>query len=130
MKIYYNPKTLINLIIDMKKLQMQVRQSARKILLSLMIFIAGAGLHWRRETSRHSYRYGQITAAGVSVVVPGTTTGTVTDINGKFSLTIPSNAKALLFSFVGMESRKLQLAAVVFMMWNCRKAWLVSTRWW
>ena len=43
------------------------------------------------------------TLPGVSVVVKGTTTGTVTDINGNFSLSVPANA-TLTFSFVGMKS--------------------------
>ena len=41
---------------------------------------------------------------GASVVVTGTTTGTVTDIDGNFSLKVADNAKTLTVSFVGMES--------------------------
>src|SRR5665648_1255761 len=37
---------------------------------------------------------------GVSVVVKGTTTGTITDNDGKFSLSVPNNA-TLVFSFIG-----------------------------
>ncbi len=41
---------------------------------------------------------------GVTVIVKGTTTGTVTDFDGNYSLTeIPANA-TLVFSFVGMQS--------------------------
>ena len=46
---------------------------------------------------------------GVSVVVKGTTVGTVTDIDGKFSLNVPADAKTLLFSFVGMTSQEITL---------------------
>src|SRR5674476_1535734 len=46
------------------------------------------------------------TLPGVSVVVKGTTIGTVTDINGKYSLSIPANA-TLIFSFVGMNSKEI-----------------------
>jgi len=42
---------------------------------------------------------------GVTVVIPGTTTGTVTDINGKFSLDIPADAKSLSFSFIGYSTQ-------------------------
>lgn len=41
---------------------------------------------------------------GVSVMVKGTTVGTVTDVNGNFSLSIPAFAQTLSFSFVGMNS--------------------------
>ena len=43
---------------------------------------------------------------GVTVVLKGTTTGTVTDFDGKFSLpNVPSDA-TLVFAFVGMESQE------------------------
>lgn len=40
---------------------------------------------------------------GVSVQVKGTSTGTVTNIDGKYSLSVPANA-TLVFSFVGMKT--------------------------
>ncbi|HPT32324.1 MAG TPA: carboxypeptidase-like regulatory domain-containing protein, partial [Prolixibacteraceae bacterium] len=47
---------------------------------------------------------------GVTVVVKGTTTGTVTDLDGKFNLVIPSNAQTILFSFVGMKPQEFAAA--------------------
>jgi TonB-linked SusC/RagA family outer membrane protein len=44
---------------------------------------------------------------GVSIVVKGTTTGTITDGNGKYSLSIPEDAQTLVFSFVGMETQEV-----------------------
>lgn len=43
---------------------------------------------------------------GVSVVVKGTATGTVTDNDGNFMLSVPDNS-TLVFSFVGMETREI-----------------------
>jgi TonB-linked SusC/RagA family outer membrane protein len=40
---------------------------------------------------------------GASIMVVGTNTGTVTDINGKFSLAVPAGKKSLRISYVGME---------------------------
>lgn len=40
---------------------------------------------------------------GVSVAVKGTTTGTITDIDGNFTLNVPSNSSVLVFSLVGMS---------------------------
>ena len=46
------------------------------------------------------------TLPGVSVVIKGTTLGTITDANGKYSLVnVPTNA-ILQFSFVGMKSQE------------------------
>jgi len=47
---------------------------------------------------------------GVSVVVKGTTTGIVTDVDGKFTLSIPVEAKILVFSFVGMKSQEFVIS--------------------
>lgn len=47
---------------------------------------------------------------GASVVIKGTTIGTVTDMNGAFMLNIPENAKILSFSFVGMISQEVEIA--------------------
>ncbi|MGE4287050.1 MAG: SusC/RagA family TonB-linked outer membrane protein [Salinivirgaceae bacterium] len=41
---------------------------------------------------------------GVSVAVKGTTVGTITNINGQYSLDVPADAQALVFSFVGMKT--------------------------
>ena len=41
---------------------------------------------------------------GVSVVVKGTTVGTVTNIDGYYQLDVPNDAQTLIFSFVGMKT--------------------------
>ncbi|MCK9638476.1 MAG: TonB-dependent receptor [Prolixibacteraceae bacterium] len=46
---------------------------------------------------------------GVSIVVKGTTLGTVTDAEGKFILTMPVDAKSLVISFIGMKSQEIVL---------------------
>jgi len=46
---------------------------------------------------------------GVTITVPGTTLGTITDMQGRFSLPIPTTVKTLVFSFVGMETQELTL---------------------
>ena len=47
---------------------------------------------------------------GVSVVVQGTTIGTVTDYEGNYSITVPNATATLVFSFVGMITQDLTLA--------------------
>jgi TonB-linked SusC/RagA family outer membrane protein len=46
---------------------------------------------------------------GVSVFVKGTAKGTVTDSNGKFSLSIPEDTKVLVFSFVGYRTQEIAI---------------------
>ena len=44
---------------------------------------------------------------GVSVSVKGTSIGTITDMNGIYSLGVPQNSEALMFSFVGMATQEV-----------------------
>ena len=50
---------------------------------------------------------------GASVVVAGTTTGTVTDYNGAFTLDVPSGAKTLIISYIGMESVQVPVKPII-----------------
>ncbi len=46
---------------------------------------------------------------GVSVIVQGTTIGITTDINGVFRLKVPTEAKTLQLSFVGMRTKLVEI---------------------
>jgi TonB-dependent SusC/RagA subfamily outer membrane receptor len=47
---------------------------------------------------------------GVSVIVKGTTLGTVTDMEGRYRLQVPVDAQNLTFSFVGMATQEIAIA--------------------
>lgn len=47
--------------------------------------------------------------AGVNVIIPGTTVGTMTDASGSFSLTVPNASVTLQFSFVGYVTQSVLL---------------------
>ena len=46
---------------------------------------------------------------GVSIVVKGTTIGVISDMDGNYTLSIPSDAKTLVFSFVGMNPQEIAI---------------------
>jgi TonB-linked SusC/RagA family outer membrane protein len=46
---------------------------------------------------------------GATVHIKGTMRGTITDINGNYSITVPDDAEILIFSFVGMQSQQIVL---------------------
>jgi TonB-linked SusC/RagA family outer membrane protein len=48
---------------------------------------------------------------GASVVVKGTTIGTVTAFDGSFSLDVPTSARTLVISYLGMKSQEVAVAA-------------------
>ncbi len=50
---------------------------------------------------------------GTTVMVPETTIGAVTDINGRYSITVPSNTDYLSFSFIGFETQTLPITSSV-----------------
>ncbi len=45
---------------------------------------------------------------GTSVFVKGTTIGVVTDVEGRYKLKVPEDAKTLVFSFVGMKTQEIE----------------------
>ncbi len=47
------------------------------------------------------------TLPGVTVMIKGSTVGTVTDINGKYSINVDNKTQVLVFSFVGMASQEI-----------------------
>lgn len=84
-------------------------------LLSLLFLFGSMALH--AQTKQVS---GTVISAednqpipGVSVFVKGTTVGTITDIDGKYSLEVPSTASHLVFSFVGMKRLELPIDGAV-----------------
>ncbi|MGB3465115.1 MAG: TonB-dependent receptor, partial [Cyclobacteriaceae bacterium] len=48
---------------------------------------------------------------GVNVILKGTNTGAITDIEGKYSVTVPSNGGVLQFSFIGLKSEEIEIGA-------------------
>jgi TonB-linked SusC/RagA family outer membrane protein len=45
---------------------------------------------------------------GVNVVLKGTTNGTVTDVDGNYSVNVPAQGGTLIFSFIGLVSQELE----------------------
>jgi len=48
---------------------------------------------------------------GVNVVVKGTTTGAVTDIDGNYKLSVPADGGTLVFSFIGLETQEVEIGS-------------------
>ena len=48
---------------------------------------------------------------GVSVIVKGTTIGTITNDDGQYRFLVPTDAKMLSFSFIGMKTQEIVLGA-------------------
>jgi TonB-linked SusC/RagA family outer membrane protein len=48
---------------------------------------------------------------GVNVIIKGTTQGTITNVDGFYSLTVSADVKSLVFSFVGMQTKEVEIGA-------------------
>jgi len=76
---------------------------------------SGAGLAGRIATTSKSIS-GKVVSAedgqplpGVNVVIDGTTTGTVTDAEGSFTLKAASQNQRLVFSFIGLQTQEVNV---------------------
>lgn len=49
------------------------------------------------------------TLPGVNLLVKGDSKGTVTDIDGKFSITVPASSSIIVFSYIGYETKELKV---------------------
>ena len=49
------------------------------------------------------------TLPGVTVFLKGTSTGTSTDVDGQYSLSVPSSGGVLVYSFIGLLSQEVQI---------------------
>jgi TonB-dependent starch-binding outer membrane protein SusC len=73
------------------------------VCLTLLVLSAGAAFAQRTVSGTVLDEYG-VGLPGVSILVKGTTTGTATDIDGKYSLNVPNNQSTLVFSFIGYKA--------------------------
>ncbi len=77
--------------------------------LFLLIFVTGTSLAQSKNVSGVIKSSTGETMPGVNVLVKGTTTGTASDIDGNFSLSVPSDESILVFSFIGYTSKEVRV---------------------
>ena len=80
----------------------------RKYVLAIMCLFLG-GVHIASAQDRQIS--GTVTSAedgstypGVTVMVPGTTIGAITNLDGNYTITVPDDATELEFKYVGMKT--------------------------
>jgi TonB-linked SusC/RagA family outer membrane protein len=82
-----------------------------KLLLALFLLFAGIGSLFAQKviTGTVTDNSDGSVIPGVNVVVKGTSVGTTTDVNGTYSINVPERAKVLVFSFVGMVTKEVEI---------------------
>lgn len=91
-------------------------------LLLLCLFLMGPGLkgvyasglpdaaQQQRTITGRVTDYTGAPLPGVAIVVKGTTFGTVTNVNGSYSIQVPATAEVLVYSFVGMQPQEIAIS--------------------
>ncbi len=76
------------------------------VLIMLLMFQLSLFAQSRQITGIVSDELGE-TLPGVNVMIKGTTSGTITDINGKYSIAVGNNSDVLVFSFIGYTEKAI-----------------------
>lgn len=98
---------------------MEQRRYEKKYRMIRMVLLVGLFLSFGLTSfSQQRTVTGNVTSSddglgipGVSVSVKGTAVGTITDIDGKYVLSVPQNGTTMVFSFVGMETQEKQISS-------------------
>ena len=88
-----------------------MRKVSTLIALLLAILCHHANAQDRTITGKVISSQDNLGIPGVSIIVPGTSSGTVTDIDGNYKLTVGADVKTLRFSAVGMKTKDFLLTA-------------------
>jgi TonB-dependent starch-binding outer membrane protein SusC len=82
-----------------------------KLTLCVVVFLFSVGNSWAQQrtiTGTVTDEEGML-LPGVTIVEKGTVNGTVTNTDGKYSITVSQGAQALIFTFVGMKPQEIAL---------------------
>ncbi len=86
-----------------------IKKALGFLTLSFFFVVASIGAYAQKTVSGVVKDEGGFPLPGVAVVVKGTTQGTVTGIDGDFTLVNVKSEATLVFSFVGMKSHEIQV---------------------
>lgn len=83
----------------------------RSVLLTLVVLLLAVCAVYAQTTVSGRIVSGEDSSPlpGVNILVKGTSNGTITDVNGDYSLVVPSGDGTLVFSFVGYLSQEVPL---------------------
>ncbi len=101
-----------------------LKMTKRYVIFLLILFLGGKQLFAIEssylKTSNYGFQQSTISGTvtdekgnplpGVNIQVEGTTTGVMSDINGKYAINVPDKDAVLIFSFVGYESQKISVS--------------------
>ena len=86
----------------------------KKLILLIVLFVFISGYTLMAQTilvtgTVTSSVQGEGNIPGVTITVKGTTLGALTDVNGKYSISVPKGATTLVFSYIGMKTQEVAI---------------------
>src|SRR5664280_804924 len=86
----------------------------KKLFLLIVLFVFMSGYTLFAQTivitgTVTSSVQGEGPIPGVTITVKGTTLGALTDVNGKYSISVPTGATTLVFSYIGMKTQEVAI---------------------
>lgn len=84
----------------------------RNLLLAFLALFLGVQVYGQvNVTGTVTFAEDNSTLPGVTVLVKGTVMGTITDLDGKYEISVPESATALTFSYVGMVTQEVAIGS-------------------
>jgi TonB-dependent starch-binding outer membrane protein SusC len=84
----------------------------RKVLLLGLMILMGSAVAFAQSrviTGTVISNEDNLGVPGATVLVKGTTIGTATDLDGKYSISVPAGSSVLVFSFVGLRPQEVNI---------------------
>lgn len=79
----------------------------KHVLLFILILISGNLIAQKSVTGKIISSEDGMSLPGVNVVIKGTTTGTITDINGDYTINVEDDNTVLVYSFIGYQTQEI-----------------------
>jgi TonB-linked SusC/RagA family outer membrane protein len=85
---------------------------SKMLVLTGILWLSALSFAFAQQTTVTGVVYGDdnATLPGATIVVKGTAIGTTSDLEGKFTLQVPSTATTLVVSFIGMVSQEIAIS--------------------
>lgn len=103
------PKTSMNKILLKKFISLESRPMRALCFLAAWLLIIGSAYAQTTVSGQIISGEDATPLPGVNILVKGTTDGTISDADGKYSVNVPSLESILVFSFVGYQAQEVSL---------------------
>lgn len=77
----------------------------------MLAFLVGSTVAYSQQAVSGRVTSGGFPLPGVSILVKGTTTGTSTDADGRFTIRVPDNSSVLVVSFIGYTTQEIEVGS-------------------